>query len=80
VRLSDVAHVYDGPEDINTMGLFNGKRAVNVIISRQPGANIIATVDAVKAQLPGLSAAIPPTSSSPSPPTGRPRSALRSRK
>jgi multidrug efflux pump len=60
VRLSDVAHVYDGPEDINTMGLFNGKRAVNVIISRQPGANIIATVDAVKAQLPGLSAAIPP--------------------
>ncbi|MDO6415622.1 efflux RND transporter permease subunit [Sphingomonas sp. BIUV-7] len=60
VRLSDVARVYDGPEDINTMGLFNGKRAVNVIISRQPGANIIATVDAVKAQLPSLSAAIPP--------------------
>jgi len=59
VRLQDIARVYDGPEDINTMGLFNGKRAVNVIISRQPGANIIATVDAVKAQLPGLSAAIP---------------------
>ncbi|QJU57501.1 MMPL family transporter [Sphingomonas sp. AP4-R1] len=60
VRLSDIAHVYDGPEDIRTMGLFNGKRAVNVIISRQPGANIIATVDSVKAQLPSLAAAIPP--------------------
>jgi multidrug efflux pump len=59
VRLSDVAHVYDGPEDVRRMGLFNGKRAVTVIISRQPGANIIATVDSVKAQLPALRAAIP---------------------
>ena len=59
VRLSDVAKVYDGPEDIRTMGLFNGERAVNVIISRQPGANIVATVDAVKAQLPMLEAAMP---------------------
>ncbi|HKS68842.1 MAG TPA: efflux RND transporter permease subunit, partial [Ktedonobacterales bacterium] len=59
VRLSDVAHVYDGPEDIRTMGLFNGQRAVMVIISRQPGANIIATVDALKAQLPALEAAVP---------------------
>ncbi|WP_116089630.1 efflux RND transporter permease subunit [Sphingomonas crusticola] len=59
VRLSDVASVYDGPEDVRTMGLFNGRRAVTVILSRQPGANIIATVDAVKAQLPGLQAAIP---------------------
>ncbi|WP_174274668.1 efflux RND transporter permease subunit [Sphingomonas bacterium] len=59
VRLSDIARVYDGPEDVRTMGLFNGKRAVNVIISRQPGANIIATVDSVKAQLPALQASIP---------------------
>ncbi|HWI84987.1 MAG TPA: efflux RND transporter permease subunit [Sphingomonas sp.] len=59
VRLSDVALVYDGPEDVRTMGLFNGKRAVTVILSRQPGANIIATVDAVKAQIPALQAAIP---------------------
>jgi len=59
VRLSDVANVYDGPEDIRTMGVFNGKRAVNVIISRQPGANIIKVVDSVKAQLPALRAAIP---------------------
>ncbi|WP_157217500.1 efflux RND transporter permease subunit [Flavisphingomonas formosensis] len=59
VRLSDVAKVYDGPEDIRTMGLFNGQRAVTIIISRQPGANIVATVDAVKAQLPALQAAMP---------------------
>jgi multidrug efflux pump len=59
VRLSDVASVYDGPEDVRTMGLFNGRRAVTIILSRQPGANIISTVDAVKAQLPGLQAAIP---------------------
>jgi multidrug efflux pump len=59
VKLSDVAHVYDGPEDVRTMGLFNGERAVTVVISRQPGANIIATVDAVKAQIPAIQAAIP---------------------
>ena len=59
MRLSDVAHVYDGPEDIRRMGLFNGQRAVNIIISRQPGANIVATVDALKAQLPALQAALP---------------------
>ncbi|MBC2665264.1 efflux RND transporter permease subunit [Novosphingobium flavum] len=59
VRLSDVAEVSDGPEDIRTMGLFNGKKAVPIIISRQPGANIVATVDAIKAQLPGLQKALP---------------------
>jgi multidrug efflux pump len=59
VRLSDIANVYDGPEDIRTMGLFNGRRAVMVIVSRQPGANIIQTVDSVKAQLPIIEAAIP---------------------
>jgi multidrug efflux pump len=59
VRLSDVASVYDGPEDVRTLGLFNGERAVTVVINRQPGANIIATVDAVKAQLPILKASLP---------------------
>ena len=59
VRLSDVAQVYDGPEDIHPMGLFNGERAVTIIVSRQPGANIIATVDSIKAQLPALRTAIP---------------------
>jgi len=59
VRLSDIANVYDGPEDVRTMGLFNGRRAVTVVISRQPGANIIQTVDSVKAQLPIIEQAIP---------------------
>jgi multidrug efflux pump len=59
VRLSDVAKVYDGPEDVRTMGLFNGHRAVMVLISRQPGANIIRTVDAVKAQIPFLEQSLP---------------------
>ncbi|MGI4879948.1 MAG: efflux RND transporter permease subunit, partial [Janthinobacterium lividum] len=59
VRLSDIAEVTDGPEDARTIGLFNGKPAVVAIISRQPGANIIAAVEAVKAQLPGLRAGLP---------------------
>jgi multidrug efflux pump len=59
VRLSDVAQVVDGPEDVRTMGLFNGQRAVPIIITRQPGANIVATVDAINAQLPGLQASLP---------------------
>ncbi len=59
VRLKDVARVSDSVEDIRTTGLFNGKPAIVAIISRQPGANIIATVDAVKAQLPLLRAALP---------------------
>ena len=59
VRLADVAAVTDGPEDARTLGLFNGRPAVVAIISRQPGANIIAAVEAVKAQLPGLKAGLP---------------------
>jgi multidrug efflux pump len=59
IRLRDVARVYDGPEDVRTMGLFNGERAVTVVISRQPGANIIETVDLIKAELPVLQAALP---------------------
>ncbi len=59
VRLADVAEVTDGPEDARTVGLFNGRPAVIAVISRQPGANIIAAVDAVKAQLPALRAGLP---------------------
>ncbi|MBB4617325.1 efflux RND transporter permease subunit [Sphingomonas abaci] len=60
VRLSDIADVHDGPEDIRTIGLFNGERAVPILISRQPGANIVQVVDALKAQLPALRRAMPP--------------------
>jgi multidrug efflux pump len=59
VRLSDVANVYDGVEDVRNLGMDNGKPAVLVILFKQPGANIIQTVDLVKAQLPELQASIP---------------------
>ena len=59
VRLSDVAEVVDGVENTNTLGLFNGSPAVVVLVTRQPGANVIATVDAVRAMLPELQAQLP---------------------
>ncbi|KAG0161971.1 hypothetical protein DFQ30_004644, partial [Apophysomyces sp. BC1015] len=59
VRLSDVAEVVDSVEDLRNMGMMNGERAVLVILYRQPGANIIKTVDRVKAMLPQLRAALP---------------------
>jgi multidrug efflux pump len=59
VRLSDVATVTDGVENIFNAGLANGEPAVLVILFRQPGANIISTVDSVKAALPELEAAMP---------------------
>lgn len=59
IRLQDVAEVSDGVENINTLGLFNGEPAVIVLITRQPGANVIATVDGVRALLPELQAQLP---------------------
>ncbi|WP_426990918.1 efflux RND transporter permease subunit [Cupriavidus sp. 30B13] len=59
VRLSDVAQVNDSVEDLRNLGLFNGRHSVLVIIYRQPGANIIDTVDRVTAMLPALRASIP---------------------
>ena len=52
VRLGDIATVTDSVEDIRTGGLANGKPAVLLIIYRQPGANIIDTVDRIMALLP----------------------------
>jgi multidrug efflux pump len=60
VRLSDVAAVTDGVEDVRNLGMANGKPAVLVILTRQPGANIIETVDKIKALLPQLQASLPP--------------------
>ncbi|CAM8648730.1 AcrB Cation/multidrug efflux pump [Oxalobacteraceae bacterium] len=60
VRLSDVANVYTGSEDRNTLGLFNGVPAVVVMVYRQPTANVIETVDAVRAMLPALKEELPP--------------------
>jgi multidrug efflux pump len=60
VHLSDVGEVSDGVENLRNAGLANGKPAVLIILYRQPGANIISTVDAVKALLPQLKASISP--------------------
>ena len=59
VRLSDVANVVDGVENRRTLGLFNGQPAIIVLVTREPGANIIATVDGVRAVLPELRAQLP---------------------
>jgi multidrug efflux pump len=59
VRLKDVAEVLDGVENTQTLGLFNGEPAIIVLITRQPSANVIATVDAVRALLPELQADLP---------------------
>ena len=59
VRIADVGTAVDSVEDLRNAGFFNGKESVLVIIFRQPGANILETVDRVKATLPQLKAAIP---------------------
>jgi multidrug efflux pump len=59
VRLSDVAEVIDATENIRNEGQANGKRSVLVIIYLQPNANVIETVDRIKALLPELQAALP---------------------
>jgi multidrug efflux pump len=60
VRLSDIGEVSDGVENLRNAGLANGKPAVLIILYRQPGANIISTVDLVKGLLPQLRASISP--------------------
>lgn len=59
IRLSDVAEVVDGVENSNTLGLFNGVPAVIVLVTRQPGANVIEVVDGIRALLPELQAQLP---------------------
>ena len=59
VRLGDVANVGEGVEDVRLLGLADGQRAVLIVIHKQPGANIIATADRLKAVLPQIRASIP---------------------
>ena len=59
VRLSDIADVTDSVQNIRAGGYLNGKRAVMMIIFRQPGANIIGTVDRLRASLDSIKASIP---------------------
>src|SRR5258705_11801680 len=60
IRLSDVGEVTDSVENLRNAGLADGKPAVLIILYRQPGANIISTVDLVKALMPQLRASISP--------------------
>jgi multidrug efflux pump len=60
VRLSDLGRVVDGTEDVRNMGLARGKPAVMLQIRRQPNANIIDTVDRIKALLPQFRGSLPP--------------------
>ncbi len=59
VRLRDVAEVIDSVENTRTLGLFNGEPAVIVLVTQEPGANIIQTVDGVRNLLPELRAQLP---------------------
>src|SRR5580658_3533848 len=59
VRVSDVGQAVDSVEDLRNAGYANGKPSVLVIIFRQPGANIIDTVDRIRAMIPQLQASIP---------------------
>ncbi len=61
VRLRDVARVDNSVENLQNAGLYNGKRAVLVIIHPSPSANVIQTVDEARAMLPRLEAALPPS-------------------
>ncbi|PSH05769.1 MAG: multidrug transporter subunit MdtC [Acidobacteria bacterium] len=59
VRLSDVATVTDSVQNIRSAGYLNGKPAIPIIIFRQPGANIIQTVENIRRELPSIKASIP---------------------
>ena len=60
LRIRDIGRAVSGPEDMKQAAWADGKRGVFLVIFKQPGANVIDTVDRIKAQLPRLIAAIPP--------------------
>ena len=60
LRIRDIGQAVTGPEDAKQAAWANGKRGVFLVVFKQPGANVIETVDKIKAQLPRLVAAIPP--------------------
>jgi len=61
VRLGDLGKVLDGVENNKIAGWFNNNRAIILAVFRQPGANVVEVVDAIKKLLPGLHAQIPPS-------------------
>ena len=60
VRIKDVGQAVDGPENNKMLAWQNGKPGVYLLVFKQPGANVIDTVERIKATLPSLQAAIPP--------------------
>ncbi len=60
LRIRDIGRAVSGPEDMKQAAWADGRRGVFLVIFKQPGANVIDTVDRIKAQLPRLIAAIPP--------------------
>jgi hydrophobe/amphiphile efflux-1 (HAE1) family protein len=60
IRVRDVGHAVAGPQDVNIAALSGDKPAVILLVFKQPGANVISTVDQIKAAMPGLAAVIPP--------------------
>jgi multidrug efflux pump len=60
VRLRDVANVVDSVQDVRNYGVANGKPSIALFIQKEPGANIIETVERVREILPRLQASIPP--------------------
>jgi hydrophobic/amphiphilic exporter-1 (mainly G- bacteria), HAE1 family len=60
LRIRDIGTAVSGPEDMKTAAWADGKRGVFLVIFKQPGANVIETVNRIKAELPRLIAAIPP--------------------
>jgi HAE1 family hydrophobic/amphiphilic exporter-1 len=60
LRIRDIGQAVTGPEDAKQAAWANGKRGVFLVVYKQPGANVIDTVDKIKAMLPRLVAAIPP--------------------
>lgn len=60
IRLQDVAHVYQGAEDSYQAAWFDGKPSIGIDVFKRPDANVIATVDAIKAELPRLATLLPP--------------------
>jgi hydrophobe/amphiphile efflux-1 (HAE1) family protein len=59
IRIKDIGEAVDGPADTTIAGWVNGHQAISLIISKQPGANVISTVDRIKAELPRLQANLP---------------------
>ena len=60
IRVRDVGHAVAGPQDVNIAALTGDKPAVILLVFKQPGANVIDTVDQIKAAMPALAAVIPP--------------------